>query len=86
MSPEEERPDKARLHWQCRRGMRELDLLLEDFMAHRYDELAAHEQAAFGRLLSCPDHLLLEYLMGRLTPSDREIAHVVAEIRGAPAH
>ncbi len=78
--------EKARLYWQCRRGMRELDLLLESFMTHRYESLSQEARSAFARLLTYPDHLLLEYLMGRLTPSDKDVARVVTEIRNTPAH
>ncbi len=78
--------ERARIHWQCRRGMRELDLLLEAFVREHYDALDGSQRRALQRLLECPDQLLLDYLLGRLVPSDREVAHVVARIRGAPAH
>lgn len=77
---------KARLYWQCRRGMRELDLLLEAFMGSQYDGLSVQEQEVFNTLLTYPDHLLLEYLMGRIVPSDKEIACVVAKICNTPTH
>ncbi len=78
--------ERARLRWQCRRGMRELDLLLEDFMCEQYDSLGEEARQAFRRLLDCPDQLLLEYLMGRMAPSDKEVANVVARIRRPAAH
>ncbi len=71
----------ARLRWQCRRGMRELDLLLVDFLRGGYADLDDPGRRAFRRLLECPDALLLEYLMGRQPPSDREVARVVELIR-----
>lgn len=73
--------EHARLHWQCRRGMRELDLLLQGYLEHAYDAASGPERAAFRRLLDYPDQLLLEYLMGALSPSDRAIGDVVAKIR-----
>ena len=74
-----------RLRWQCRRGMRELDLLLADFLNRGYAELDAAAARAFGRLLECPDALLLEWLLGRQRPSDKEVADVVQRIRRAAA-
>ena len=74
-----------RLRWQCRRGMRELDLLLADFLNRGYRELDAAATRAFGRLLDCPDALLLEWLLGRQHPSDKEVADVVQRIRRAAA-
>jgi len=77
--------ERVRLHWQCRRGMRELDLLLQGYLDHDYDAAADAERAAFRRLLDYPDPLLLEYLLGSQSPSDREIGDVIGKIRGAAA-
>ena len=77
-------PQRARLAWQCRRGMLELDLLLQAFLDDQYDSLTFDEQRAFESLLNYPDQLLLEYAMGRLLPADPAFAHVVTRLR-APA-
>src|SRR3569832_142598 len=70
-------PRRARLAWQCRRGMLELDLLLQAFLDDQYDSLTFDEQRAFEGLLNYPDQILLEYAMGRLLPADPALAHVV---------
>jgi antitoxin CptB len=75
----------GRLHWQCRRGMRELDLLLQDFLERRYASLDDDGQAAFAALLECPDALLFDYLMGGLAPSDPALADVVRRVRDTAA-
>ncbi len=77
------RSELKRLRWQCRRGMRELDLLLLQFIDSEGAELDAAKLQVFGRLLDCPDALLLEWLLGRQIPSDREVAQLVQRIRGA---
>ena len=77
---------RSRLYWQCRRGMLELDLLLQAYLDHQYDGADAGERRAFEALLNYPDALLLEYAMGRMIPSDPLLAHVVARLRtAAPA-
>ena len=76
-------PQRARLAWQCRRGMLELDLLLQAFLDRCYDALPPQQQRAFERLLTYPDQLLLEYAMGRRLPADPELAHVVTCLRAA---
>jgi len=73
--------DLNRLHWQCRRGMLELDTLLLTFLESRYDCLSRNEQDVFAELLSYPDQLLFEYLMGKIQPIDKDVAHVVEQIR-----
>ena len=74
-----------RLAWQCRRGMRELDELLGMFLQRRYPDLDARQRQAFGLLLEYPDALLLELLMGRMTPNDSEVARLVRDIRHTAA-
>ena len=80
MSPES---SLNRIHWQCRRGMLELDELLQGFLKQAFAELDANEQMQFENLLTCHDNLLLEYLMGRTVPADPETANVVNKIRAA---
>ena len=75
-----------RLVWQCRRGMRELDLLLERFLETTYPRLSAGQRESFTRLLDYPDQLLFDYLLGRLPPSDPAIADLVGLIRSAAAN
>ncbi len=71
------------MRWRCRRGMRELELLLERFLDLAWDGLSGRELLALERLLELPDQLLQEYLYGRAHPSDREVAAIVARIRSA---
>ncbi|MCI0508362.1 MAG: succinate dehydrogenase assembly factor 2 [Gammaproteobacteria bacterium] len=81
--PQRDQPgqQKSRLYWQCRRGMLELDSLLQDFFKQQFDALTAQQRASFELLLQSPDDLLLEYLMGRVVPMDAGMSDVVAKIR-----
>lgn len=72
-----------RLRWQCRRGMRELDELLQSFLECGYSQLNDTQRMTFERLLTTQDNLLLEYFMGRSVPKDSDTADVVAKIRHA---
>lgn len=76
----------ARLHWRCRRGMLELDLMLSNFLQHGYNALDHRGRAAFATLLEYPDAVLLELLMDRATSTDPEISRVVDSIRASSAH
>lgn len=75
--------EKNRLNWQCRRGMLELDDLLQGFLQQSFDDLDDNERTHFENLLNCHDNLLLEYLMGRTVPADPDTANVVNKIRAA---
>ncbi len=72
---------EARLQWQCRRGMLELDLFLREFLEKGYAALSDEEKRAFEQLLKTPDQQLLEYLMGREEPEDKDIADAVNKVR-----
>ncbi len=75
----------ARVRWKCRRGMLELDLLLGQFVGHGYHQLDPAQRAEFDRLLDYPDTVLLEWLLGRIRPTEREIVRLVDKIRAAAA-
>ena len=56
------------LRWRCRRGMRELDVLLERYLEERYPCAPSIEQQAFEALLELPDPELHAYLCGARCP------------------
>lgn len=76
---------RNRLAWQCRRGMRELDVLLNGFLERRFERLDLQERESFARLLEYPDAVLLECLMGRMVPADKDVASIVQDIRHTAA-
>ena len=75
--------DETRLRWQCRRGMLELDLMLETFVEKRYADLPLKTKYAFHQLLKCQDQFLLDYLMGQDVPNDKDVADVAKQVRDA---
>jgi antitoxin CptB len=81
--PETDR-ELSRLRWRCRRGMRELDELLTRYLEHDYGAASAAERDAFARLLDLQDPDILGYLVGRDTPPEESIRHVIARIRRDP--
>ena len=72
-----------RLRWRCRRGMRELDVVLQHYLEARYSGAPATEQAAFEALLELQDPTLFAYLMRRESPTDPEQANVIAKLTDA---
>lgn len=73
--------EKARLFWHCRRGMLELDLILQRFMESGFNHLTKEEINAFDALLSCTDPELFSWLMGHEHPQDPELSAIVTIIR-----
>ena len=71
---------KAKLTWQCRRGMLELDLIFGRFLSERFDTLTDDQVSSFERLLNHQDPDLYAWLMGYDEPLDKESADFVAFI------
>ena len=72
--------DTARLLWQCRRGTRELDILLRGFLDDSFDSLTSEQQNMFRRLLDIQDPVLIEWFWGQSQPP-REFDSLIARIR-----
>lgn len=75
----------VRLRWQCRRGMLELDLLLDRFLSDGWMALDGPGRRTFERLLAFPDPILHDWLMEQAVPADPELAQLVARVRAATA-
>ena len=48
--------EQRRLAWRCRRGLLELDIVLQRFIATYFYALSSEELVAFDALLSLPDN------------------------------
>ncbi len=66
--------DLARLKWQCRRGMLELDLLLMAYLEGRYLVADQAEKDHFSELLKLEDDELLAVMLSNQTATDEEIS------------
>ncbi|QIZ77506.1 succinate dehydrogenase assembly factor 2 [Ferrimonas lipolytica] len=69
--------DIRRLKWACRRGMLELDVLLEPFVDREYAGLSRGEQQQFERLLTSDDPELFAWFMGHEQCPDPQLASIV---------
>ncbi|HTX24981.1 MAG TPA: succinate dehydrogenase assembly factor 2, partial [Steroidobacteraceae bacterium] len=69
--------------WRCRRGMKELDVLLERFVAERYAHCSPAGRDAFERLLEQSDPELVSWLLGQARPDDLALAEAVRLLRGS---
>ncbi len=70
-----------KLHWRCRRGMKELDLLTLGYLERYYRDAPVEEQQAFADLLELQDPRLMGYILGRETPVDAATTRVVSMMR-----
>jgi antitoxin CptB len=70
-----------RLRWRSRRGLLELDIILERFWKNAGDDLSENDAAALERLLQLPDNDLLDLVMGRAQAPDDRLRDMVHKLR-----
>ena len=75
----------GRLRWQCRRGMKELDVVLERWLMTRYPQAAERERRAFRELLDAQDPQLVAWIFQHERPADPDVAALVDELAAGPA-
>jgi antitoxin CptB len=73
----------SELKWRCRRGMLELDILLNSYLDKNYDTMSQLQGAVFSKVLDYPDKVLLDLLMGEMQSTDRSVDALVKSIRQA---
>ncbi len=71
----------SKIHWQCRRGLLELDLILSAFLEQIYPELSALEQDKFAELIAHDDQTLYNWLVRAEPVSDKTLQAIIAKIR-----
>jgi len=68
---------KRRLTWQCRRGIKEVEVLLGPFFERFFGDLSEADQDLFEVFLKEEDAYLFEWFTLRSKPSDPQLAYMV---------
>lgn len=71
---------RARLRWRCRRGMKELDVLLSRWIEESWAGADAERRLAFEWLLEQPDPDLAGWLLGGARPPEAGRAALIDDI------
>jgi len=75
--------ERDRILWNCRRGLLELDLVLQRFLERHFDGLDAGQTEVFRELLAYDDNDLLDMVMGRAEPVNSHLSGVLKMMRSA---
>jgi antitoxin CptB len=59
--------EQRRLAWRCRRGMLELDIVLQRFVSEHFNGLTMAEMAQLDMLLELPDNVFWDLLQEQST-------------------
>lgn len=74
-------PDiKARIIWNCRRGMLELDLILSRFLQKGFEKLDTQQVTLFEKLLKNQDPDLYAWFMGYEQPENKDFSDIIKTI------
>ena len=74
---------KSRLLWRCRRGIKEMDIVLQNFIKDSYDELNNENKSAFSKLLEEQDLDILNWILGKDKPEDTALIEIIKKIRSS---
>jgi antitoxin CptB len=78
--PSTEIQELGRLRWRCRRGMKELDVLLTRYVEEQYGGASPAARRAFLELLESPDPVIYAYCMGQAQPPTSILSSVIERI------
>jgi len=73
--------EKSKLLWRCRRGVKELDVILTQYLETGYDDSTDLDKQLFQDLLDYQDPDILRFFLRQEEPKDENIARIVEKIR-----
>lgn len=71
----------SRLRWVCRRGMRELDVVLREYLDNYYLDSTLQEQQTFKELLDLEDPILFSILMNYSNAENSEQKKIIQKLQ-----
>ncbi|MBL4608558.1 MAG: succinate dehydrogenase assembly factor 2 [Pseudomonadales bacterium] len=77
--------EDGRLRWQCRRGIKEVEMVLLPYFEKCFSQACEREKNLFIRLLDCQDVDLFEWFTYRSEPDNEELAEIVRVVLGQMA-
>jgi antitoxin CptB len=80
----EEPGTRGRLGWRCRRGMQELDLLLQRWLERSFESASGAQRQGFAHLLELPDPELARLLLHGGRPQEPELEGLIEALRSGP--
>lgn len=63
--------------WQCRRGLKEIEVALNDYLDRFFETDPEAMRIQFGRLLQEQDADMFEWFTGRSLPQDTDLAEFI---------
>ncbi len=75
--------EQRRLAWRCRRGMLELDIVLQRFIKEKFSVLSIEELEVFDGLLDLPDNEFWALINDNKTHPDMHLNHILSMLNAS---
>jgi antitoxin CptB len=72
---------RSRLLWRCRRGTKEMDFLLQQFLEQEYDRLDPPQQALFEQFLDEQDPDIYAWITGASRPDNHSYQSIILQLQ-----
>lgn len=83
---DEELIELSQLRWHCRRGVKELDVILSNYLDNHYLDSAPEIKDAFKTLLKIEDPILMDLVMGHIQIDDQRQNQVLGKMKNSYAN
>ncbi len=82
MNSKVKKAEARRLAWRCRRGLLELDIVLQRFVALEFTNLSSQELTALDALLALPDNDFWDLLVNeKAVITDKSTKNIILKIK-----
>ncbi len=71
----------SQMKWRCRRGIKELDIILGKYLEEHYNSASQNEQEAFRELLNLEDPVLYSFLLDTAEPENPELIALITQLK-----
>jgi antitoxin CptB len=72
---------RSKLLWRCHRGMREMDILFQNYLNRYYDDLSKEEKDIFDNFLNEIDNDIYAWIMDRDSPETPGYEKIVSQLK-----
>ncbi|MDX1519857.1 MAG: succinate dehydrogenase assembly factor 2 [Gammaproteobacteria bacterium] len=74
-------PERSKILWRCRRGIREMDLLFSEYVSEHLESLDDAEFRTLEKLLDEADLDIMNWIMGRSEPASPDYRPIIERMR-----
>ncbi|QVL46525.1 MAG: succinate dehydrogenase assembly factor 2 [Methylophilaceae bacterium] len=78
--------EQRRLAWRCRRGMLELDIVLQRFVNEQFNDLSLKEFEVFDGLLDLPDNEFWALIQSQKAQNNQHLNNIITKLNAVSSY